>query len=1137
MSHQTSLPLPAEHSGVRLFRAVLLWFGIVVLGLILIYSSILSALPPVRWTLELTEMQAFRHWLFVELVASLAVCLVLAMIFCPRPLLLSAGALTAHLGLLLLIGGAAAYFGTKVEGDVLLQSPAILVRAQVAGRSAIIGRFPAAQDMTWSRALPHRDELLRVGVLEIQPDGMQPVAAAIVGVQVGQGQPRIITLSDRPDDWQPIDDGLSLRLATYPPQTCFYDDEVPALYVRNSVTGSEVAKRIERLPIYHERYLAEEGVLRDTRGRPVPSKRIRPELKLPGLTIPTGWFEPWRMPIEVNKAGETPALPFTVRVTGYLPYVVGLQPAADDPNRLVPLLEAAEQRRAGLSPRAMSAIRLEITGRGEEAGWSQTGWCLFSSYPDVDARPIQLELPGATGVWELVYSRARHELGAALAARRLSVTYFPGRRGIQSFHSEIVVQKGRAQPHPATVSTNQTVTVRPWTLFQSGFDFENHWSYTILGVGNRVGMWPMNIGWVMVTVGCLYAFYVKPLLLRRARGHATHAPMPRVCQGLDAPPACQSPRGRALPTALLIAAGLLVCSAGCRPEAPYQASQAAAGLDRQIKWRDARLIVVQEAGRYKTLEALARELFTTMTGREHLRALSPMASLLEWLFHRDAYADTPLIKVREAGLRVALTAHLGEDQRQRILESKCFTPRELADPVIEGLLSDLETRPLMRRAVNRVRAAQAVAENLERLLAIVPQPDGDAAAPWFTPPQLLANLSDAQLRQLGLTRATLPSEYRQPVPGISPDQALAVAAAWSSLRAAWLKGDPATVQTYLDRLSQVLPTLAEPGVYPARSQRQAEVRYYSLGKFTGGWVLYFLALLISVPALLTGGRTFWVITLGLLLAALAWHAYGVSLRWYILGRIPVANMFEAVVASAWMGIAAAVLIEVFLRTRIFLVAASMTGFLALLAAGYVLPGGELSTIPGILDDIQLRIHTVLIIAAYALIFLAAVIAVVYLIGYYALRLRGLATNPVDRGLPPPVLRRGTCLPSPASGSAAVLGASGQDARTPRDVPGWLNAIDANHLIILNMVFVLLFVGGIVLGAWWADYSWGRPWGWDPKEVFALNTWIIYAILIHIRFVVRRRGLWTAWLSIAGCLMMAFNWFFVNFFISSVHSYA
>lgn len=101
---------------------------------------------------------------------------------------------------------------------------------------------------------------------------------------------------------------------------------------------------------------------------------------------------------------------------------------------------------------------------------------------------------------------------------------------------------------------------------------------------------------------------------------------------------------------------------------------------------------------------------------------------------------------------------------------------------------------------------------------------------------------------------------------------------------------------------------------------------------------------------------------------------------------------------------------------------------------------------------------------------------------------------------------------------------------------WLQHVDWSHLIILNMVFVMLFVGTI-LGAVWADYSWGRPWGWDPKEVFALNTWIVYAILIHMRFVTKNKGLWTAWLSVAGCLMMAFNWCFVNFYIVGLHSYA
>ena len=144
-----------------------------------------------------------------------------------------------------------------------------------------------------------------------------------------------------------------------------------------------------------------------------------------------------------------------------------------------------------------------------------------------------------------------------------------------------------------------------------------------------------------------------------------------------------------------------------------------------------------------------------------------------------------------------------------------------------------------------------------------------------------------------------------------------------------------------------------------------------------------MAFLFSIWALVTGWRLPWIVTLLLLTVGLIWHGYGLSLRWYILGRIPVANMFEAVVASAWLGIAAAILIELFIKMRILLVGAAALGFLALVIAGYMLPGAELSAIPGILDHVQLRIHTVLISFSYALIFLAAVVALVYLIGYYS----------------------------------------------------------------------------------------------------------------------------------------------------------
>jgi ABC-type transport system involved in cytochrome c biogenesis permease subunit len=92
------------------------------------------------------------------------------------------------------------------------------------------------------------------------------------------------------------------------------------------------------------------------------------------------------------------------------------------------------------------------------------------------------------------------------------------------------------------------------------------------------------------------------------------------------------------------------------------------------------------------------------------------------------------------------------------------------------------------------------------------------------------------------------------------------------------------------------------------------------------------------------------------------------------------------------------------------------------------------------------------------------------------------------------------------------------------------------MVLVELSFILLWTG-ISMGAIWADHSWGRPWGWDPKEVFALNTFLIFVILIHTRMKVKDKGLWTAILALTGCAVMLFNWIIINFTISGLHSYA
>jgi ABC-type transport system involved in cytochrome c biogenesis permease subunit len=90
------------------------------------------------------------------------------------------------------------------------------------------------------------------------------------------------------------------------------------------------------------------------------------------------------------------------------------------------------------------------------------------------------------------------------------------------------------------------------------------------------------------------------------------------------------------------------------------------------------------------------------------------------------------------------------------------------------------------------------------------------------------------------------------------------------------------------------------------------------------------------------------------------------------------------------------------------------------------------------------------------------------------------------------------------------------------------------MVLVELAFIMLWTG-LVMGAIWADHSWGRPWGWDPKEVFALNTFLIFLVLLHVRLKVRDKAFWTAILAVVGFEVMMFNWIVVNFVISGLHS--
>ncbi len=99
----------------------------------------------------------------------------------------------------------------------------------------------------------------------------------------------------------------------------------------------------------------------------------------------------------------------------------------------------------------------------------------------------------------------------------------------------------------------------------------------------------------------------------------------------------------------------------------------------------------------------------------------------------------------------------------------------------------------------------------------------------------------------------------------------------------------------------------------------------------------------------------------------------------------------------------------------------------------------------------------------------------------------------------------------------------------------LNVLDELTYQMITFGYLFLTIG-IITGAVWANSAWGRYWGWDPKETWSLITWLIYAILLHARFMRGWQGRRIAFLSIAGFFAVLFTYFGVNL-LPGLHSYS
>ena len=237
------------------------------------------------------------------------------------------------------------------------------------------------------------------------------------------------------------------------------------------------------------------------------------------------------------------------------------------------------------------------------------------------------------------------------------------------------------------------------------------------------------------------------------------------------------------------------------------------------------------------------------------------------------------------------------------------------------------------------------------------------------------------------------------------------------------------------------------------------------------------------------------ILIALLVIAFLAHTSGVLLRWYISGRAPWANAYESMICTSWMLVGGGLLFA--RRFRILPALAGLLGGIMLFVAGLNHLNPEITPLVPVLQSYWLMSHVAIIMIGYGFFALCA------LTGLFNLILMSLlsATNRVKLQFR---IREFTLLNEMA--------------------------------MILGLFFM---TAGTFLGAIWANVSWGRYWGWDPKETWALISIVVYALVLHIRFIPLLKGK-TTWcfnlLSVVAILSVIMTWFGVNYYLSGLHSY-
>jgi ABC-type transport system involved in cytochrome c biogenesis permease subunit len=702
--------------------------------------------------------------------------------------------------------------------------------------------------------------------------------------------------------------------------------------------------------------------------------------------------------------------------------------------------------------------------------------------------------------WRLVLRARRDYLPFSITLRKFTHDIYPGTDIPRDFASTILLKSDDGRDdREVRIFMNNPLRYGGRAFYQAGY--ANNDRTSVLQVVRNPSWRIPYISCALIVLGLvvqfgihLFGFFFRRKGAAMARGREPATVSASAAAGGRAAPSAPLDARRFLAPAILLLA-LVWAGSTLIPK------RNSGGFDLQSFGR----LPVLADGRLKPLDTIARTSLLMFQGRQRLdtgdgRELTPEAWLLD-VFFRPGIADTyRIFRIDNPDVLSLFNLGSGDGPGQvrysfTQLESglsELERQAQLAGPV------DASARSAFQRAVvelydrleyyNRLKFSLGSPEKPD-LLSDLSAPGGLAAdqnsletmdtfSPLRAVPPASASARVDEWESVGHSLlGSLGGGRVNPQVGF-----------YAALGIAWRAGQADAFNVLVQADHAELSSRFAPVVRRCAWEEffnQAEPFYTSL-------VLYVAAFLLAVISWLKcpselGRAAFHLMFLAFLVATA-----GILTRMWLENRPPVTNLYSSALFIGWGAVGLCLVLERINRNAVASTAGSLIGFGTLVIAHNLsLSGDTLEMMRAVLDsNFWLATHVVAVTTGYASTFLAGFLAIIYL-------LRGILTRTLDRATADSLARM-------------VYG-------------------------IVCFATLFSFVG-TVLGGIWADQSWGRFWGWDPKENGALIIVVWNAVILHCRWggLVRQRGLMC--LAVFGNIVTAWSWFGTNMLGVGLHSY-